>query len=107
MKAYASICPLGCLSATPASAATLERIVDRELSELAAAYKDIHAHPELSPSGKGAEGRAGGRTGRRQCVRRGPHHGERGLRSIRSSRAQNPDRDILAGRNGSGEIRGR
>jgi hippurate hydrolase len=48
MKEFASICLLTFLSATPALAQNIERLVNGELSDLVTAYKEIHAHPELS-----------------------------------------------------------
>ncbi len=60
MKEFASICLLLSLSTTPALAENIERIVDGELSELVTAYKEIHAHPELSHQEKETASRLAG-----------------------------------------------
>ena len=60
VKQFASFCLLGSLAAAPALAENLDRFVDGELSELVTAYKEIHAHPELSHQEKDTASRLAG-----------------------------------------------
>src|SRR5260221_5114624 len=60
VKKFASFGLFESLATAPALAENLERFVDGELSELVTAYKEIHAHPELSHQEKETASRLAG-----------------------------------------------